>query len=325
MLENSSPPDGIRSASATYALVERELRRLIRRKAVRLRGRMTMDDALQEARLEIFRALPSYDPSRPLARFVGVCLRNKFASLHARAHRQKRMPHTYARIDGSWVRQAAPPRSLGEDDALEPSGDPESQLLAVESEGFTEDAISLVRAQLSERDRDVLDAFVTPPGGVALQPGERGYNRAIAAHLVLTKNKLDWSIARIRDLFFAILREHPHLDGRLSGPDWPYLVWTQRWDDRAFVERSIIRRQLNSEVRCREVRATSAARMFRQAYSWGEVLSLRLGSETATLFLQGHFNPLSGILKGRKYGRRPLPIAWYARCMKTLDETETKA
>lgn len=307
-----------------YEDIERRLMPMIRRKAARLRGFMDMDDAIQEARMVVFRVLHSYDFNRnpDLERYVGICLNNAFAGQYHKMGAQRRMPRRHTRDqEGNWVTAASPPTSLEDTDAMDRSLSPELGVMLGESQGLVSELIAGVMERLGDRERAVLGAFVSPPAEIALHPGEPGFNQAVAAYLGINKNALDWSLARVRMLLLDEMRDSEFEADRVTGPDWPHLVHSSKWDDRSMITIAIGERHLDPTVRDTEARAMGDARMLSRVYDWGEALCLRLGEASATLVLQGRFNRLSGTLHGLKYGSQQVPLPWYQQCMKMIHGT----
>ena len=311
-----------------YADIERQLMPMIRRKAARLRGFMDMDDAIQEARMVVFKVLHSYDFNRnpELERFVGICLNNAFAGHFHKMGAQRRMPRRHTRdTDGIWTAVPSPPLSLEDVDATDQSINPEAGALLGESQGLVRQLLASLAPRLGPRERSVLGAFTSPPAAIVLHPGDAGFNQAVAAYLGINKNMLDWSLALIRRLMLEEMRRSDFETDRVNGPDWPLLVHSNDWDDQSMILETITDRQLDPIVRNTEARAAGEARMFARVYEWGEALCLKMGEASATLLLQGRFNRLSGTLHGIKYGSQQVPISWYQQCMKMINGTSAKS
>jgi DNA-directed RNA polymerase specialized sigma24 family protein len=312
-----------------YEDIERRLMPMIRRKAARLRGFMDMDDAIQEARMVVFRVLHSYDFNRNpnLERYVGICLNNAFAGQYHKMSAQRRMPRRHTQdSEGNWATAPTPPMSLIEMDASDNTMDSEAGMMLLQSHGLVGRMIAAIWPQLNEKERAVIDAFIHPPPEIDVAPGEPGFNQAVAAYLGINKNALDWQLWRPRQLMLEAMRQSPEFDRSLvSGPEWPHLVHSTEWDDQDMILGAISDRQLDPIVCDTEMRTAGDAKMFARVYEWGEALCLRLGEASATLLLQGRFNRLSGTLHGRKYGSQQVPVPWYQPCMKLINGTSAKS
>lgn len=309
-----------------YNDIERQLMPMIRRKAARLRGFMDMDDAIQEARLVLFRALQSYDYNRQpdLERYVGVCLNNAFAGQYNKATAQCRMPRRPAlQTDGSYAKVPTLPASMD----MEPQSQDQGPECVLESSMQKVDVdliIGATEALLSERERDVLLCFLQPPPGVKSVPGDSGFNLEVAAYLGMTKNMIDWTLHRVRQALLEVFRFSEFSEGigkLVGGPGWPHLSHSPYWADTDMLEWTISDRGLDGKVRSEERQGIPGAERWSIVYDWGEALFLRFGETAASLVMEGRFNPVCGILFGSQHGSQAIPVPWYQRCMRAVNGT----
>ena len=194
-----------------YPDLHRQLDGLVRRKARKLVKWMPLDDAIQEGRIALWRALHSYDAAKSngdLERYVGTCLDNAYRALYARSTAQRRMPRTSSQNeDGSFDQRPVRPASF---DALSDgdvptvfSQDPEALVADIENTEAIRVSLSHVWGTLNEREQEVLECMVWPTDDV-ITDGERTPNVEIARVLGLTKNQVDYAIQKIR---MAVLSE----------------------------------------------------------------------------------------------------------------------
>lgn len=312
-----------------YEEIERELMPLIRRKAARLKGHMDLDDAIQEARVVLYRALQGYDFNRnpDLERFVGVCLNNAFAGHYNKAVAQRRMPRVAVRWpDGSYRSLPVPPTSMSKEGVLiEPPaklGDPEEGCMVDEAAGLATSLMDQVMTRLNDREQAVLLCFAHPPRAIDADPSDAGFNIQVAEYLGLNKNMLDWSLHRIRQTMLDVARQPEFEDDigiTVAQRGWPYMVHSPKWDDRRLLDRVLSERRLNRTVQQDVFQKAPGACRWSLMYDWGEMMCLRLGSRAATIVMEGRFNRLSGTLFGDERGSQNIPLPWYQRCMKKIN------
>lgn len=312
-----------------YRDIERRMMPMIRRKAARFRGHQDMDDAIQEARIVLFKALQSYDYNRQpdLERFVGVCLNNAFAGQFSKDTAQRRMPRrTVNNGDGTHSLIPMPPVTFVDEYEVSAGGggSPELSSLHKESEGVIGSIVDDAIKTLGEREQAVLLCFVSPPPEIDLVPEDPGFNLAVAEYLGINKNMLDWSLHRVRQTLLKTMRQgefEGHVGQRVSGPDWPHLSHSSIWLDEELLSDTITAKGLSAEVRDTLEESTQRAARWSITYDWGEALFLRLGEAAATLIMVGRFNSKSGTLFGSQYGSQQIPVPWYQKCIRVLNGT----
>lgn len=310
-------------SESMYEDIERQVMPLIRRKAAKLKGYMELEDAIQEARLVLFRVLQSYDYTRQpdLERYVAVCLNNAFAAQYHKATAQCRMPRRASQeLDGTYSCVPSPPNQLlaePEDD----TGDLEQIQILRDEATDVELIVAATEGLLSEREREVLLCIVQPPAEITVSPFDSGFNIQLAAYLGITKNMLDWSLHRVRQALLEVMRLPEfadHIGSLVSRDGWPHIECTEYWHDTDMVEWTIAERGLDGTVRDEKRQQVGDAECWSVVYSWGEAMFLRFGELTATLVLEGRFNHNSGTLFGAQYGSQDIPIPWYQRCMRMI-------
>lgn len=302
-----------------YRAIEKQVMPMIRRRAARLRSVMDPDDAIQEARIVLLKALQSYDADRTpdLRRYVSVCLNNAFNTLYRKETAKCRMPYVYTPSNNGWKAVPARPDELDESLVNSYMATPEDTAIHRESEGRISQLTSRIEASLELRDRAVLYAFLSPPPGLSNPPT----NQEVADYLGLSKNMLDWSLHKIRKAMLAELRRGPASDTFLpmvTGHGWPHISHSDVPDDTDMIVSTIWDRELSQEVIAHEERAKGDAVYKSWTFRWGTVLVLRLGTRAATIVMVGRFNASNGLLFGTVCGCESIPVPWYSDVLKAV-------
>lgn len=299
-----------------YNTAEAKLLPLIRRKAQRYRGVMDLDDAIQEGRIVLYHALKSYRPEdQPdLARYVGRCLTNAFATQWHADTAQKRMPRQATFVDGKYTSIPKPAASFDEAYTSLPSDHPcpEAQALAVEDTERVRDIVRVALRSLNEREQSVLLAIVQPPPEIPVHAFDCRFNQECARYLGLNKNQYDWALFKVRETLSKLLEN--------NGDDrWPKVFQSDSWNDVSLLNDTISANGLDSVSIGVEESLNDKAGMVCRKYPWGCFLSLRLKKRTASFVIVGRLNRLSGVVYG-KIGHKKLPIKWFASAMKHAQE-----
>lgn len=180
---------------------------------------MTLDDALQEARLALVVALSHYDYNESrggIYNFVKVAVRRHFLKCWATHRAQARRPHVHVTTDegkrvakplsfAEYLPNGESRREFGGDfmDVYEaPMNPPDADLEAVEAKRTANDFLRALEAALTERDREVLHCKFDPPRGLRMlmldELTDEPTIPLIGRYLNLSKNEVDWAIRRIR-------------------------------------------------------------------------------------------------------------------------------
>lgn len=300
-----------------YREIEESFMPMIRRKAARLTAVMPVDDAIQEGRMTLLRALEEYEPAveSDLTRFVSVCLNNAFNTLYRKETAQRRMPRVFDR--GTKASTPVRPDELDESVVNGLESTPEELLSYRESEGIVASVATAIEGSLSLRDRLVMWAFVSPPPGLPDPPT----NQQVAEYLDINKNALDWSLHKIRKAMLAELRSgraSKSFLAMVTGHGWPFVAKSDKWDDTDFVAQIMWERELDGEITSTSEASNDHGAMIWWNTRWGHICSLRFAGRSATLLMVGRFNPANGLLFGSVCGCEPMPVPWYPELVKAL-------
>lgn len=332
---------------STYPIVERKLLPLIKYKANKLRGLADydFDDALQEGRIALLKAMASYDYSRgKLERFVSVVLDNHYNQILYEYMSVSRMPRAVYWEDGEWIPSPTPPVSL---DAIMGFEVPDITSMSPEQElecNQMEEKARIFRLKmfnsLKGRDLDVFVCKVNPPMDFLIMirnmgdDYEKPNNLHIAKYLGVDKNAVDWSLYKIREKFTELCRQKEFSDllgDTVKGRGWPMIhaSWAKKHDVE-FIQRVIADRQLDPKPveGCHQFddylqKAGDDVRLI-ERYKWGCIMFLKYKGKCCTLVIEGKLNALEGLVYGDKGGREHLPVSWYKYLAKSLRTGGTK-
>lgn len=211
-----------------YEQVEGMVEPIIRSNARRFRRQlgMTMDDALQEARVGLMLALREYDYNASrggVYNFASTAVRRHFLKKWIAHRAQARRPHVIV-IDGN--KKTAVPTGFIDPEAFFGSvgdfmdalpgllGGPEDPLLAREGERTAVDLRAALEGRLNPRDRAVLECKIDPPRGLRMLMCEECATEPtiplICRHLGLSKNAVDWALRRIREVTADLIVSDAH-------------------------------------------------------------------------------------------------------------------
>lgn len=207
--------------------VERMVRPIIVSNAGRFRKQlgMTKDEAIQEARIALMLALRQYDynDSRGgIYRFVQTSVRHHFTNRLAAHRRLKHTPHVVAVEGGkrtvTRVGFECPAAEDDESDFIASIPAPVSP-----SDGLVDDGGQMIQdfhgrltGALAPLERNVLKCKTDPPADIRMMMIDEGSEeptvRMIGAFLGLTRNQIDWSTKRIREVASRLVRQREFSD-----------------------------------------------------------------------------------------------------------------
>ena len=186
-----------------YPDLHHQLDRLVRMKARKLARYMPVEDAEQEGRMAMVRALKAYDCNKAngsLECFVGACLDNAFRAVYAKCVAQRRMPRVAIQDGEGYTLRPTQPSSLDAMNAEEvfPScvPSPESGVADMQESSNIRSTLCEIRETLTQREASVLTLMMDPPPEV--EDGGRATNIGIARYMGLTKNQVDYAVQKVR-------------------------------------------------------------------------------------------------------------------------------
>ncbi len=292
-----------------------------------------LDDAIQEGRLTLLRALISYEKDRgsTLEAYVSKMLQNVYYGLIREQIAKKRIPRTHVLDEhGKYKEIFCPPMPFAEGLVLLSTGEnPETKVTSNELEKQVEEFKVRLQSELKGRNKEVFECLVNPPVSFLEKVRELGGDISaprkvhIAEHLGVNKNKVDWSIKRIRQMFTKMARveEFGELFGHyIDCGEWPEVFVSDKKYDTTFVQEIIEKRNLNPvplEGGKNYQESGCFARQI-EKYPWGFVLVLKHNIDWCTLVIEGRFNANTGEVVSKKGMREKIPVAWYPKLVQAM-------
>lgn len=327
-----------------YPEMEALVMPMIRQKAARFARRnagVGLEDAIQEGRMALMRAMTQYDYNKAqgeFQRYANTVLDNTYNGLIYRELARARMPRVATQENGKWKEAPRAPLSLN-DEAYAYIADSVAAPPTEERDHALEQRVAVMKIRLlnglkTERDRQVFRCRTNPPLELWRAIEDAGRDPAapesadIARHLGLTKNAVDWSLHKIRELFLRLSRENfSDLYGnRVLDKGWAviHLSPERNANDFNFVRDTIQRRRLcadpladSSQKSDHHQKLGDFVRII-ERYAWGVVLFIQNDFERRTMVIEGRFNPLTGEAFGDNGSHDRLTVPWYFKMAKQM-------
>lgn len=330
---------------ALYPELEALVMPMIRRKAAKVARRnagIGLEDAIQEGRMALMRAMTQYDYNRAqgeFERYANVVLDNTYNGLIYRELAKARMPRVIANENGEWKTLPRAPLSLDDESYAFLAESIAAPPTPTERDPELEQRVAVMKMRMlnglkTERDRQVFRCRTNPPlelwrmieneGGDPTSPEPQ----QIARHLGLTKNAVDWSLHKIRELFLRLSRESfSDLYGnRVLDKSWAHIHTSpeRSENDFEYVRKVIEQRRLDhkplpdSSSRSDHCQKLGQYVRVIERYAWGVVLFIQNESERRTMVIEGKFNPLVGEAFGANGSHDRVRVPWYFRMAKQM-------
>lgn len=283
---------------------------------------MTPEDLAQEVRIAVMDAAASYDFNKgngQLLPWLRTIATNVFREAYAKSRRQSR----------------APKEGLLEYDTVIDltAGSPEEpcrELMQVES---AEEAVKILvglKDKLDEIDLKILECHLDPPKELLEVMAEFGdddvpSNVALAKHLGVTKNVVDWAWHKVRMAFSELALDDTFSElfgDALKGKGWPqaHVSKGTHFHER-FIKRTMEKRGLSREpVRLRQVEINEIGSRCIEEYQWGVVLRVVVDNVYWTAVVEGRFAPRAGEVFGENGARLTVPIDGYKKLARAFSE-----
>lgn len=336
-------PDEVK---AIYPEIESRVMPMIQRKARRVarrNGGIAYDDAVQEGRMALMRALARYDYNRAkgeIERYANTVLDNTYNAMIYKELMKARMPRAVYLDEGQWKSAPRAPISI---DGLEHMIPAPEGAETGEEQAEVDRRVTLLKMKMlfrlkSPLDREVFKCKTNPPAELVIMLQNEGRDPTlpdssdIAKFLGFTKNVVDWSLFKIRQEFTYLSRKKfsDLFDGLIEDEERPMIHMSQetsRQDD-DYVRETIAARGLDPRPLVDATQARDYAEkrgVFKrkvERYSWGVVLVVANGHECRTLVIEGKLNVLSGEVFGPTGLHEPIPVPWYGQLSKKLNTKE---
>lgn len=199
----------------TFEQAEIEFRPVLKWKAKELtRAGVEFDDAYQEARLALLRAMQTYrtDGGSKFGTYVRVVLNNAAANLVKLVNRESRRQRIPSQGEGGgWTMTPRDPLYL-DDIEYTPADlrrDPEEALSRAQLRRVFEHFAGELSEILGEAEREVLRINLEPPAGI-MRPGEAVARQTeIVAHLGITPGRYFALYRRVKDAAIELVGARP--------------------------------------------------------------------------------------------------------------------
>lgn len=293
------------------------------------------DDAVQEARVAIFKAMANFDFNKvsrggfvPYMREVVV---NSHRTGVSAALAQSRCPRVEVQTaEGEWILKPLAPASY--DSLLEarsplpgigetPEALVDEHTRVRRCEVFCEE----LKKKLCERELAVFECRMNPPEQILAMMAEDGCdepkNKHISIHLGIDKAHVDWAIHKIRVAATLLINGCFQEDfEQATGSDWPVINISKGMRvHNKFIERTLRSRRLKgNKIGNNQVQTCALGTRTVQKYDWGSIVYVEMSGVVWTAVLEGSFNPRDGIVTGRSGARMYLPIPMYGQLAKAL-------
>lgn len=306
-----------------------------------------IEDALQEARLSVFKAFEGYDYEKSnggVKSFAHRAIKNGFLDLLYKATTQSRNPHTIYEDSEGQVQLVLHRRLPSLEQLMSPETGfsplqvpcPEDTLPERMAEGeLMSRKIRVLALRLSRKlkrsEREVFYCWTRPPEAfqlylrnIGVEPSE-ATNIHIASYLGVGKNTVDYAIHKIKG-HFADLAEGPEFSDIIrelvEEGKWPMIYTSDKADDVEFVKRILKEKNLEPipAEKSRDIQVSGTSGRIVERYHWGVIVHLKYRSREATLVIEGRFNKLSGDVFGESGYWKTVAdtIPWYKELAKEL-------
>jgi hypothetical protein len=162
-------------------------------------------------------------------------------------------------------------------------------------------------------------------GRLILEGGFQITNKQIRNYLGITKEKIDWSLFKIRNLFMRLAKFEAEFsdvfDGLLVGKRWPMIHQSdnKQFEDMEFLRKTFQRRGLSTkQIGDTSVDSNGQYTRIIRHYEWGVTLVACNGEEYATFVIEGRFNQDTSSVYGSTGANLYLPLSWYRKMAKEL-------
>lgn len=341
-----------------YNDIERELMPIIRSAARRFAPGLGIgvEDAVQEGRLALMLALNGYDYNLSkggIYNFARRAVRNAMCGLLYSATTLSRCPRVVMEEGGELVVVKMWP-TLMDAPELHPDNDAKTpEEMVIESE-FT-DKLRVLRMRLVNRlnpfQRKVLGCISR--NNIRFETFLRNRDEPEATHALIgewlgmglgtieegkpnsfdrqkQKNAVDWAVHKIKR-HFTILMEDEFSDiveEAIQAGKWPMFYVSTKPNDAAFIKGIIEQRDLDArptsapDIKARTDKDGVRAVRHIETYSWGSVIMLRFGANSATVVAEGRFNPISGEVLQTSGSWKSIVdvVPWYVKASRFIEK-----
>lgn len=310
VFSNQIPPE-------VYVDVERAVMPIIRgasNKFAKLAG-ADVDDAIQEGRLALLKALSKYDYNLSrggIYNYAREAVQQAMLGMLYKATTLGRLPHLVIEDNGELKTVRSWPALMADFDTVvsETAPDPEREVIDGEMQSRLGELQMRLNGRLNDFQKNVLACLSNqnPAFTLYLRNIQKDEEKAIEEKHTLiakffgeTKNSVDWAVHHIKNHFTKLAEEQfsDIVADAIDKGAWPMFHVSNEGNDKDFINYVIEEHDLDPrpsgppDVKRTETNGVVTARSI-ESYSWGSIIHLRHGEHAATVIAEGRFNAISG-------------------------------
>lgn len=331
-----------------YADIEREVMPIIRSAARRFAPGLGIgvEDAVQEGRLALMVGLKGYDYNQSkggIYNYARAIVRNAMCGLLYSATIPSRCPRVVVEENGELVLVKMRPTLTDEPEIHTDEEAKSPEDLVIESEFH--DKLRVLRMRLVNSlnpfQREVLgcisrtnmmfETFLrnreeTEPTNALIGEWLGGESKASRQK---QKNTVDWAVHKIKRQFTILMEAEfsEIVEEAIQARKWPMFYVSTNFNDTGFIAATLERRELDArptsgpDIKACFHEGVRAMRHI-ENYSWGAIIMLRYGENTATVIAEGRFNAISGeVLQASGSWKSIMDVVpWYVKACKFIDK-----
>jgi RNA polymerase sigma factor (sigma-70 family) len=298
-----------------FNVIEQEMRPIAYARAKRFG--LDPDDAVQEARIAMFRALERYDPARSFKPYMSEVITNTYKSMYGHARSGIRCPTVHERgPNGEYVpvRRLPSPMGLDEDDyhANPHTETPEHEVDEVMRERVCAAFIQEAMKRLPAKERTAL----------ALRLASSTSSSAVLSkQMGLCKNDFDWIVNKLRfQITKLAIEEDTPLRDYAESKEWPRCQTSVgvRYHGAFAVRTMKARGRVPARQGVIVMESCAAGSRAIELHTWGAVLVCIRQGRVYTSVIEGRLNPRSGEIHGVHYTKLFVDVPGYPAIAKGL-------
>lgn len=143
------------------------------------------------------------------------------------------------------------------------------------------------------------------------------------------KNTVDWAVHKIKRQFTILMEAEfsEIVEEAIQAGKWPMFYVSTNYNDAGFIAATLERRELDArpssgpDIKARTHEGVRAVRHI-EVYSWGAVIMLKYGENTATVIAEGRFNAISGEVLQQSGSWKSIMdvVPWYVKACRFIDK-----
>jgi RNA polymerase sigma factor (sigma-70 family) len=302
-----------------FNTVEQEMRPIAIARAKRYG--LDVDDAVQESRIAMYKAMERYDETRPFKPYMAEVITNTCKSMYGHSRSGIRCPSVFERdeVNGGWKESRRSPVSLsveedeGRHDWHPVSTDcPESEVDDATRERACAAFVAKALANLAPKERAALQMRLASFTSSSV---------AMAKSMGILKNEFDWIVVKMRyQLTKMATEEDTPLSAHADGRDWPQIHTSVgvRYHGNFAARTMKLRARVPSREGVLVMEECSAGIRVMERHPWGCVMVCLRQGRVYTSVIEGRLNPRSGEIHGVHFTKLFVDVPGYPAIAKGL-------